>query len=52
VVEYTSKRGLQTRPAASAAVAEPVLIDVEAEPVTETFLEIIDREWQSRRHRH
>ena len=44
VVEYTSKRGLETRPAAGAAVAEPVLVETEAEPATETFLEIIDRE--------
>src|SRR6266852_1032420 len=42
VVEYTSKRGLETRPEAGVAVAEPLLI--ETEPVAETFLEIIDRE--------
>src|SRR5438093_3323792 len=46
VVEYayTSKRGLETRPEAAVAVAEPLLVDAEPEPVTETFLEIIDRE--------
>jgi hypothetical protein len=43
VVEYTVKRGLATPPEAGAAVAEPVLVEAEAEPVTETFLEIIDR---------
>ena len=44
VVEYTSKRdGLETHSETGAAVAEPLLIDVEPEPVTETFLEIIDR---------
>jgi len=44
VVEYMSKRGLATRSGAGTAVAEPVLVDAEAEPATETFLEIIDRE--------
>jgi hypothetical protein len=44
VVEYTSKRGLETRPQMGAAVAEPLLIDTDAEPATEPFLEIIDRE--------
>jgi hypothetical protein len=44
VVEYTSKRGLATRPAAGVAAAEPFLVEAEAEPVTEPFLEIIDRE--------
>jgi hypothetical protein len=44
VVEYTSKRGLETRPAAGVALAEPLLIQAEAEPATEPFLEIIDRE--------
>jgi hypothetical protein len=44
VVEYTLKRGLATRPAAGVAVVEPLLIQAEAEPVTEPFLEIIDRE--------
>jgi hypothetical protein len=42
VVEYTSQRVLHTRPAGGAAVAEPVLVETETEPATETFLEIID----------
>lgn len=44
VVEYTSKRSLGTQPAAGVAVAEPLLVEIEPEPVTETYLEIIDRE--------
>src|SRR5262245_19121593 len=46
VVEYRPelKRGLETRPTASLAVAEPLLVDAEPETVSETFLEIIDRE--------
>ena len=45
VVEYTSKRnGLETRPEAGTAVAESLLVKTEAEPVTETFLEIIGHE--------
>jgi hypothetical protein len=45
VVEFTAKReGLSTRPAAGLAVAEPLVVDTLAEPVTETFIEIIDRE--------
>lgn len=44
VVEYTSKRGSDARPAAGVAVAEPLLVVTEPETVTETFLEIIDRE--------
>jgi hypothetical protein len=45
VVEYTSKRGLTpARPEASPAVAEPLLIELEAEPVRENYLEIIDSE--------
>ena len=44
VVEYTSKRGLATRPETGVAVAEPLLIETETEPVTEPFIEIIDRE--------
>lgn len=44
VVEYTSKRGLRTRPEAGSAVAEPFIVDAESEHATETFLEIIDRE--------
>jgi hypothetical protein len=44
VVEYTSRReGLATRPGASPAVAEPLLIDAEPDAEIETFLEIIDR---------
>ena len=34
----------EMRPAEGAAVAEPFLVEVEVEPVTETYLEIIDRE--------
>ena len=37
-------RGLTTRPEKSAAVVEPLLVEAGAEPATETFLEIIDRE--------
>src|SRR5262249_25650996 len=44
VVEYAPKRGLETRPGADVAVAEPLLVDTEAGSATETFLEIIDRE--------
>jgi hypothetical protein len=44
VVEYTAKRGLTTRPEAGVAVMEPLRIEVAPEPVTEPFLEIIDRE--------
>ncbi len=43
VVEYTTKRGLQTR-AAGVAVAEPLLVKAAPETVTETFLAIIDPE--------
>src|SRR5258708_30164374 len=41
VVEYTSKRGLETRFEAGVAVAEPPLLEVETQPATETFLPII-----------
>ena len=44
VVEYTSKRGLERRPKTASAVAEPLLVEAEPDPATETFLEIIDRE--------
>jgi hypothetical protein len=44
VVEYTSKRNLEGLRSAGVAVAEPMLIDVEPEEVTEPFIEIIDRE--------
>jgi hypothetical protein len=43
VVEYTSRRGLAVQPEAGAAVAEPLLVDTETEPLSETYLEIIDR---------
>src|ERR1700732_2528590 len=32
VVEYASRRGLQARPKAGAAVAEPLLVDAEPDP--------------------
>jgi len=48
VVEYTLKRGLEVQPEAGVAVSEPLLVDTETEPVTETFLEIIDRESSNR----
>jgi hypothetical protein len=44
VVEYTSKRGLGTRPKVGMALAEPLLVETESEQVTEPFLEIIDLE--------
>src|SRR5438128_1192095 len=44
VVEYTSKRGVETRPGVGPALAQPLLIDAEPDPATETYLEIIDRE--------
>src|SRR5262249_45270164 len=44
VVEYATKRGLDRRPEPTTAVAEPLLVDAEPDPATETFLEIIDRE--------
>ena len=44
VVEYTSKRAPEAQSAVGVAVAEPLLVEVEVDPVTETFLEIIDRE--------
>src|SRR5262245_12632107 len=43
VVAYTAKRGLKTRPEAGAAVAEPLVVEAEPDPATETFIEIIDR---------
>jgi hypothetical protein len=49
VVEYTSRRGgLITPPGAGVAVADPLLVDIEDEPVSQTFLEIIDRETGNR----
>ena len=44
VVEYTSERGVETERAGGVALLEPLLVEVEVEPPTETFLEIIDRE--------
>lgn len=44
VVEYAIKRPTEARPDGGVAVAEPLLIDAEQEPVAETYLEIIDRE--------
>ena len=44
VVEYTSRRGQAPRPGVSVAAAEPLVVDAEPEPFSETFLEIIDRE--------
>ena len=44
VVEYTSKRGLDTGPNGGVAVAEPIIVEAEFGPTIETFLEIIDRE--------
>src|SRR5262245_13051182 len=38
------RQGLKTRSEAGVAVAEPLLVQTEPEPATETFLEIIDRE--------
>lgn len=42
------RRGLATWSEAGSAVAGPVLVEAEAEPTTETFLEIIDREYNDR----
>ena len=44
VVEFTSRRVTETAPGAGIAVAERELVEVDAEPATETFIEIIDRE--------
>jgi hypothetical protein len=44
VVEYPKKRGLATQGQAGVAVAEPVLVKTKAEPMAETFIEIIDSE--------
>jgi hypothetical protein len=44
VVEYARRRETAAPAEAGTAVAEPLLVDVEGEPATETFLEIIDRE--------
>jgi hypothetical protein len=45
VVEYASTGNLvETRRETGVAVVEPLLVEAEPEPVTETFIEIIDRE--------
>jgi hypothetical protein len=44
VVEYTATRGLARRPEGGAGEAAPILVETEPEPISETFLEIIDRE--------
>jgi hypothetical protein len=44
VVEFAARRGTETAPEKSAAVAQPLLIQADPEPATETFLEIIDHE--------
>ncbi len=44
VVEFSSRRSLETRPETNVAVVEPLLVQTKADPPTETFLEIIDRE--------
>ena len=44
VVEFSSKRGLETQRQAGVAVAEPIIVEAEFGPATETFIEIIDRE--------
>jgi hypothetical protein len=44
VVEYTTKRRTEARPESRAAVREPLLVQAEPEPISEPFLEIIDRE--------
>src|SRR6476620_993846 len=41
VVEYTSKRGLKSRPESGGGVAEPLVVEAEPDPATETFVEII-----------
>jgi hypothetical protein len=44
VVEYAGRRGQEAQPAAVVGMASPVLLEIEVEPVTEPFLEIIDLE--------
>ncbi len=44
VVEYSPRRGLPTRSAPGIAVAEPLIVDADPEPIPQTFIEIIDRE--------
>src|SRR6516165_4250735 len=42
VVEYAPQRRTEAQPEEGVTIAEPLVVDVE--PVSETFLEIIDRE--------
>ena len=42
VVEYASKRG-DYQPETNVALAEPIMVDAQPEPIVETFLQIIDR---------
>lgn len=42
VIEYPSKRRRETASDGGVAVAEPLLVKIEDEPLTETFIEIID----------
>jgi hypothetical protein len=42
VVEYAVKRNTEAGPAEVVAVAEPLLVKIETEPATETYIEIID----------
>src|SRR5579864_2132618 len=44
VVEYAPKRETNTQSESGVAVAEPLLVRADPEPVSETYLEIIDRE--------
>jgi hypothetical protein len=44
VIEYTAKRNFEGPREGGVAVAEPLLVATEQEPVVETFIEIIDRE--------
>jgi Protein of unknown function (DUF4058) len=44
IVEYPSRRVTETAPGVGIVVAEPELVEVDADPATETFIEIIDRE--------
>lgn len=44
VVEYTARRETEMQAKSSVAVADPLLIRAEPEPISETYLEIIDQE--------
>lgn len=44
IVEYTSERGPERGAEGGVAVAEPIVVDAEPEPVSETFLQIVDPE--------